>query len=85
MTNHFLVLLCIAGDPDVRIADIAARLALTERGVQGIVHDLVEVGYLTRSRVGRRNHYQVNRKMPLRHLETQHRQLGDLLALLASG
>ena len=82
VSNHFLVLLCIAEDPEQRMVDVSKRLAITERAVQGIVADLVDAGYLTRTKVGRRNHYRVNSSMPMRHLETQHRQLDDLLALL---
>ena len=84
VTSHLVVLLCIAEDPSMRISDVAARAGLTERAVQGIVADLVEAGYLTRTRVGRRNLYEIKRDMPLRHLETQHRRLGELLAVLAS-
>jgi predicted transcriptional regulator len=84
VTNHFLVLLCIAEDPSVRMVEVAERVGITQRAVQGIVADLVDAGYLTRSRVGRRNHYDINRDMPLRHLETRHRQLGELLSLLAT-
>jgi len=68
----------------MRMSDVAERVGITERAVQGIVADLVDAGYLTRSRVGRRNHYEINREMPLRHLETQHHRLGELLGLLAS-
>lgn len=85
ITSHFLVLLCLAEDPGMRIVDVAKRLALTERRVQAILSDLLTEGYLERSRVGRRNHYHVNRDMPLRHLQTQHRRLGDLLALITDG
>ena len=84
VTNHFVVLLCIAQDPSIRIADVAERVSLTERSVQGIVADLVAGGYLTRTRVGRRNHYEINRELPLRHLETQHHRLGELLSLLGA-
>jgi DNA-binding Lrp family transcriptional regulator len=84
VTHHFLVLLCIAEDPGIRISDVADRVGITERTVGGIVSDLVKAGYLTRTRVGRRNHYEVHREMPLRHLETQHRRLGEMLALLVS-
>ena len=82
VSNHFLVLLCIAEDPGVRMIDVASRLGITERSVQGIVADLVNAGYVTRTRVGRRNQYDVDTSMPMRHLETQHRRLGDLLTLL---
>ena len=83
VTNHFLVLLCIAEDPGIRMADVAKRIGVTERAVQGIVGDLEKAGYLQRSRVGRRNHYEIHNEMPLRPLQTQHKQLGDLLSLIA--
>ena len=83
VSNHLLVLLCIAEDPGIRMVDVARRVGITERAVQTIVGDLVDVGYLTRTRLGRRNHYEINQAMPLRHLETHHRQLGDLLTLLS--
>lgn len=85
MTNHLVVLLCIAEDPEAKMADIAARVGITERGVQRIVSDLVTAGYLSRTRVGRRNHYEINGEMPLRHLETQHRRVRELLLVLAKG
>src|SRR5262245_52022717 len=84
VTNHFVVLLCIAQDESIRIADVAERVGLTERAVQGIVADLVDAGYLTRTRVGRRNQYEINRDMPLRHLQTQQRRLGEVLSLMGS-
>jgi DNA-binding MarR family transcriptional regulator len=83
VTNHFLVLLCIAEDSGIRMADVASRIGVTERSVQGIVRDLERAGYLRRSRVGRRNHYEIHADMPLRHLRTQHKQLGDLLGAIA--
>lgn len=83
VTTHFLVLLCIAENPDVRMSEVAERVGVTERAVQRLVVDLVDAGYLVRSRRGRRNHYAIDSAMPLRHLETQHRRLGDLLDLLS--
>jgi predicted transcriptional regulator len=83
VTSHFVVLMCIAEDPNMRIADVAKRVGITERAVQGIMSDLVDAGYLARTRVGRRNHYEIDREMPLRHIETQHHRLGELLGLLS--
>jgi len=74
--------LCIFEDPDVRMSDIATRVGVTERAVQAMVRDLVDAGYLTRRRIGRRNHYEVAAEMPLRHLGAQHRTLGELIELL---
>lgn len=84
VTSHLIVLLCIAEDPTIRLADVAERAGITPRAVQGILSDLVSAGYVTRTRIGRRNQYQINRELPLRHLEVQHHRLGELLAALSS-
>lgn len=65
LTNHGLVLLCVAQDPEARIRDIAADVHITERATQRIVADLVEAGYLDRERVGRRNRYTVKASLPI--------------------
>lgn len=59
LTNHGLVLLCIADDPSVRIRDIARSIDITERATQRIVADLAGAGYVSRTRDGRRNSYTV--------------------------
>lgn len=80
LTNHAHVLIAIARDPDARLRDVATQVGITERAAQGIVHHLVAHGYLTRERVGRRNRYEVNDRLPLRHpLEREH----DIRVLLA--
>lgn len=60
LTSHGLTLLTIADDPDQRVRDLARRLDITERAVHRIIGELVDEGYLGRTRVGRRNHYHVN-------------------------
>ena len=82
LTNHAHVLNCIAEDPDVRLRDVAQRVGITERAAQLIVADLVEAGYLTRTRVGRRNRYEVHRHVPLRHPIEHEHEIGDLLKAL---
>ncbi len=82
LTNHAHVLVCMAEDPDIRGRDIAARVGITERAAQAIVADLVSEGYVTRTRVGRRNRYEVQPDAPLRHpLEHDH-TVGELLVTL---
>jgi DNA-binding MarR family transcriptional regulator len=82
VTSHTQVLLCIARDPDVTMRDVAATVGITERAAQRILADLVESGYVERTRVGRRNHYKVNGSATMRHeLQEQHR-IGGLLELL---
>ena len=84
VTTHTLVLLSIAADPDVRLAEIAAQVGITERRVQSIVSDLVASGYVTRVRQGRRNRYQIDATLPMRHVELEHHKLAELLAVLAA-
>ena len=83
LTNHAHALVCIAGDPGIRIQEIAERIGITLRTAQEIVTDLVDAGYITRTRIGRRNHYEVHAELPLRHpLEHDHR-IGELLEAMA--
>ncbi|PFG73533.1 helix-turn-helix transcriptional regulator [Tepidiforma thermophila] len=82
LTNHGHVLLCIARDPGIRLRDIAERVGITERAAQRIVADLIEAGYITRRRVGRRNSYQVHPEMPLRHPVEQAHSVGELFRLI---
>ena len=82
LTNHAHVLVCIADDPSVRGRDIATLVGITERSAQSIVADLVEAGYVTRTRQGRRNSYVVHPDAALRHpLEHDH-TIGELLVTL---
>jgi MarR family len=83
LTNHAHVLVCIARDPDVRLRDIAERVGITERAAQGIVGDLADAGYVTRTRVGRRNTYSVNEELPLRHALEQDQAIGGLLQVVS--
>ena len=43
----------------MRLRDIAARLAVTERSAFGIITDLVEAGYVVKEKNGRRNRYHI--------------------------
>lgn len=83
LTNHAHVLLRIARDPTARLRDVAADIGITERAAQTIVADLEAAGYLTRSRVGRRNTYTVDPTGRFRHPAEADRQIGGLLALFA--
>lgn len=82
LSNHAHVLLCIAKESEVRLREVAHRVGITERAVQRIVADLEEGGYLSRSREGRRNRYQVHLDRPLRHSVESHREVGVLLTLI---
>lgn len=72
----------IARDPTVRLRDIAATLDITERAAQRIVTELVEAGYLTRKREGRRNTYKVHTKRPMRTPQARETEVGEILDVL---
>ena len=84
LTNHAQVLLCIENNPDARMRDIAETVGVTERAAQRITNDLVEAGYLSRERFGRRNRYRINRKARMRHPAQREHRIGELLGLLSS-
>ena len=60
LTNHALVLTHIGRRPDSTGIEIAQAVGITERSAYRILSDLVEAGYLSRKRVGRHNHYQLD-------------------------
>lgn len=82
LTNHAHVLVCIAEEADVRGRDIAERVGITERAAQSIISDLVDAGYVTRTREGRRNHYTINVDGRLRHPLQEDHTIGELLVAL---
>jgi DNA-binding MarR family transcriptional regulator len=82
VTNHTQVLLSIARNRDVRLRDIAQTVGITERATQRIVADLIEGGYVSRERQGRRNHYSVNPKTKMRHPSQREQDVGTLLDVL---
>jgi predicted transcriptional regulator len=82
LTNHSQVLICLASDPDVRLRDVADTVGITERAAQRILADLVEAGFVTRHRIGRRNRYLVNRHREMRHPAQAGLDIGSLLDLL---
>ena len=85
ITNHARVLLCIARNPDARLRDIAAEIGITERATQRIVSELVDGGYLSRKRVGRRNTYKVHANRPMRAPEANGTDIGEVLDVLLAG
>jgi len=82
LTNHALVLLCIARDPGVRLRDIAASVGITERSAFGIVSDLVAAGYIVKEKGGRRNRYRVEAHLPVPESPDGRLAIGDLVALV---
>jgi predicted transcriptional regulator of viral defense system len=84
LTNHAQVLFCVLQDPTVRLRDVADAVGITERAAQSIVADLVAEGYLSRTRVGRRNQYRVHTDLPLLRDDHQRLSVAGLMAFMAT-
>jgi hypothetical protein len=84
LTNHAQALVCIAGDPGVRLRDIGERVGITERAAHRIVAELADAGYITRERDGRRNHYTINAHLPLPDPIAREQNVGELLDVLSA-
>lgn len=82
LTNHLHALYCVAQRPGIRIREIAECVGVQERAAHRLVSDLVEVGYLSRSRVGSRNFYEVNPTLPLRREGLDEVAIGEILDVL---
>lgn len=85
LTNHSHVLICLALEPDMLLREVAQKVGITERAVQKIVLELEDGGVLTRTKVGRRNHYTIKEGRSLRHPVEGHRQIKDLLDMVRKG
>ena len=78
-TNHAHVLLCLSQNCNARLRDVADRVGITERAVHKIVSDLEQEGIVVRTREGRRNRYQINTGMPMRHPMEAHCSIGQII------
>ena len=83
LTNHSHVLWCLYRQPDIVLREVAVQVGITERMVQKVLTELVASGYVTISKSGRRNHYQLHPEKPLRHPLESHCHVGAILQLLS--
>ncbi len=81
LTHHGHVLLAVAGDPDMRVADLADLVGISPRAALSILRDLETAGYLRRIRVGRRTHYVIEPHRHFRHPATAGHEVDELIAL----
>jgi hypothetical protein len=81
LSNHGHILLAVGQDPTARVRDLADRVGITERSAQQILNDLVDAGYVRRTRTGRRNTYALSGGMPFRHPLEAGQSVDRLLAM----
>jgi DNA-binding transcriptional regulator PaaX len=79
LSNHGNVIVYVDEHPTARLREIADAIGITERATHKLVSELVEEGYLTRTRVGRRSEYTVNSGQHLRHPALSGHTLHQLL------
>jgi DNA-binding IclR family transcriptional regulator len=82
LTNHSHVLICLTRDPGLRVRDISEQVGITERAVQMILGELEAEGYLVRTRVGRRNRYELHPDRPMRHQVERGHAVEELLDVM---
>ena len=82
LTNHGMVLSYIARHPRTTARDLADAIGITERAARKIIADLLETGYISKKREGRRNRYRINPNVALRHPSHSETAIGDLLEAL---
>jgi DNA-binding IclR family transcriptional regulator len=82
LTNHARVLQAIAADPTIRLRDVAVQAGITERTAAQIVRELERIGFVTKTRNGRRNRYEIREELSLRHPSHHHRTIGELIRFL---
>jgi DNA-binding MarR family transcriptional regulator len=83
ITSHGAVLIEVSRNPDATVRQLAEAVGLTERQAHRVLSDLVDSGYIERTRVGRRNRYRVNEAQPLRHRTVSNHRVDELLAALS--
>lgn len=65
ITNHGLVLLCIAKSRGKTAREIGDEVGVTERTAHKMILDLENDGYITKTKVGNRNMYRVRPEVPV--------------------
>ena len=80
-TNHGLVLVAIAKQPRSTAREIGDAVGITERAAHKLIRDLEEAGYITKTKVGRKNRYKIHPDVPLRS-EVSDAAVGELLVVL---
>ena len=82
LTNHALVLSYLARHPRITARDVANAIGITERTTRKIITDLLDAGYITKKREGRRNRYRIKPDLYLRDPSHEATLIGDLLETL---
>jgi DNA-binding MarR family transcriptional regulator len=81
LSNHGHVIIQLAKNPEIRIAELADLVGITERRASAIINDLKKQGYIEAEKIGRRNRYRVIEDAHLRHPLEDNCEIGAITAL----
>jgi DNA-binding Lrp family transcriptional regulator len=81
ITNHGRVLTAIAMHTDQTARQLGDAAGITERAAHKIIKDLEDEGYVSKTRMGRRNSYRIHAKVPLKD-DISNAAVGELLVVL---
>ena len=84
VTNHGLILNYLLHNPTSTAREITSHVGITERTTQKIISDLKIAGYLACRKNGRRNVYQIDLNLPLRHHTKEEIMVSELLDALTA-
>jgi len=84
LSNYGRVMVTLTRRPDLRLREIGEIVGITPRAAQTIVSELVDAGFLERSRIGRRNLYRVHGERALPDPEAADHDVSDLVGALVA-
>jgi hypothetical protein len=82
VSNHARLLAYVAKHRTASAQEMAFATGLSMRAVSQIITDLRDGGYVSWTRMGRRNHYTVHADRPMRHPLERRYQVGRVLAAI---
>lgn len=84
LSHHAHLLIALDSEDHKTIDQLAVEIGVTARSVASLLNDLIDGGYVVKAKVGRQNHYSINRAAPLRHQTSANKNIGDLLSALGA-
>ena len=82
LTTHARVLIHISHRPQSTGLEIAQAVGVTERAARKIIAELQDAGYISATKVGRRNEYRVDIQRSLGRIGERDVTVGELVSLL---
>ena len=84
LSNHGRLLAYLSKHPEKTTQSIAHEVGLSIRGVQIILCELEQKGYIERRKVGRCNQYIIHPEMPMRHRFDKKHTVGEVLEAIGA-